>query len=199
MEENVKEQCRQKILKAARKLIAEKGAANTTLRNIATEAGVSNGALYYYFHSKDLILYEIMDEDTSAAAELAKRVNEKNFTQEELETVALKVLTQRITDSQENRLFYYLAHEAMLGNKELREKFQEKYESWFNSVDEIVAGLLDVQKSPKTRAIANIILAAIDGLCLQRQIGLNHSLESEWEIYKKLILLGRAKELLARD
>ncbi|HPF21634.1 MAG TPA: helix-turn-helix domain-containing protein, partial [Syntrophomonas sp.] len=54
MEENVKEQCRQKILKAARKLIAEKGAANTTLRNIATEAGVSNGALYYYFHSKDL-------------------------------------------------------------------------------------------------------------------------------------------------
>jgi AcrR family transcriptional regulator len=51
------EETRERILDTALRLFREKGFDDTTMRDIASEAGVATGAAYYYFHSKeDLVM-----------------------------------------------------------------------------------------------------------------------------------------------
>jgi AcrR family transcriptional regulator len=51
------EETREKILDTALRLFRERGFDETTMRDIASEAGVATGAAYYYFHSKeDLVM-----------------------------------------------------------------------------------------------------------------------------------------------
>jgi len=47
---------REKILKAAERLFAEKGYENASIRDIAGVAGVADGTIYNYFENKDALL-----------------------------------------------------------------------------------------------------------------------------------------------
>jgi len=55
-----------KILGAAARLFREKGYSATSLREIAREAEIKSGSLYYYFPSKEAILNEVLDRGISA-------------------------------------------------------------------------------------------------------------------------------------
>ncbi len=55
----MKEQKRKKICDIAAELFAEKGFENTTTRDISKAAGMSDAGVYYYFDSKELLLYQI--------------------------------------------------------------------------------------------------------------------------------------------
>ena len=79
------EETRAKIFETALRLFRERGFENTTMRDVATEAGVATGAAYYYFRSKeDLVMAfylrtaeEARDEFTAALAatkDLRKRL-----------------------------------------------------------------------------------------------------------------------------
>jgi len=50
------DETRQRILEAARKLFGRRGFDTTTVREIADEVGITDGALYYHFRSKREIL-----------------------------------------------------------------------------------------------------------------------------------------------
>jgi len=59
------EETRRRIYEAALQMFREKGFEQTTMRDIARQAGVALGAAYYYFDSKDAIVlafYEEMQE-----------------------------------------------------------------------------------------------------------------------------------------
>lgn len=49
----------ERLLNAARMLFAEKGFESTSVQDVVTAAGVTKGAMYHYFTSKDDLLYEI--------------------------------------------------------------------------------------------------------------------------------------------
>jgi AcrR family transcriptional regulator len=55
-----RENTREEILTAARKVLLENGVGGTTLDAVANEAGMSKTAIYYYFASKDALLYELI-------------------------------------------------------------------------------------------------------------------------------------------
>ena len=57
--ENVREQ----LLCEAKKQIAERGYANTTIRSVAGECGLAVGTVYNYFKSKDMLIASFMAED----------------------------------------------------------------------------------------------------------------------------------------
>jgi AcrR family transcriptional regulator len=58
--ERRREASRDEILAAARRVLLKHGIANTTLAAIAEEAGLSKASLYYYFASKDALLFELI-------------------------------------------------------------------------------------------------------------------------------------------
>lgn len=53
------EQTRQLLLEVAMRSFAEKGLANTSLKEVAAEAGVTHGALYWHFKNRDELLRQL--------------------------------------------------------------------------------------------------------------------------------------------
>ncbi|GAA0576205.1 TetR family transcriptional regulator [Kribbella sandramycini] len=75
------EQTRELILSTALRLFREQGYAKTTMRAIATEAGVSVGNAYYYYSSKDHLMqayYDHLQEQHRDAVETIL-AGEKSF------------------------------------------------------------------------------------------------------------------------
>ena len=56
------DETRARIMAAAMDLFRRKGFEETTMRDIAAEAGVATGAAYYYFDSKDAIVLEFYNQ-----------------------------------------------------------------------------------------------------------------------------------------
>lgn len=59
-QERRRERSREEILDAARAVILRGGIAAATLEAVAKEVGVSKAALYYYYPSKDALLFELI-------------------------------------------------------------------------------------------------------------------------------------------
>jgi AcrR family transcriptional regulator len=58
--ERRRERSREEIVEAARRVILAKGLAGTTLEAVAAEVGLTKAALYYYYPSKDALMFEIV-------------------------------------------------------------------------------------------------------------------------------------------
>ncbi|HRQ64122.1 MAG TPA: helix-turn-helix domain-containing protein [Xanthomonadaceae bacterium] len=60
--ERLRDHTREEILDAARRVVLERGIAGTTLEAVARDVGMSKAALYYYFPSKDALLFALVFE-----------------------------------------------------------------------------------------------------------------------------------------
>jgi len=69
---------RQQLLKAATKVFAEKGYAATRLSDIADEANVTRGAIYWHFENKKNLFIALFKERVSPIFELVAQAIEEN-------------------------------------------------------------------------------------------------------------------------
>ena len=60
----VVEDRREQIMDAAMRVFAQKGYSKATNKDIAREAGITTGLIYYYFESKEALLYAILEART---------------------------------------------------------------------------------------------------------------------------------------
>lgn len=188
------------IINAAMDVVSKEGVQGATLRSIAERAGISTGALYYYYNTKDLILYDLVDVQTSKALEIAEnfrkcREVKGSGTQlwenkQDTATYLVEQIEERILGVQANRIFFYLAQEAIMGNKELQEKFQEKYRLWLEAIEEILISVFGSVRSQHTRALAVIVNATVDGFMLKELLGVQTGVEKELRQIGKLLLQG---------
>ena len=74
-----KEKKRQVIRNAAAELFAHKGFENTTTRDISNAAGMSKGAPYYYFESKEDLLFQILNENGSRGLKRIKEIKKSDL------------------------------------------------------------------------------------------------------------------------
>ncbi len=158
---------RMKIIAAAQKVIAQYGVANTTLKLIADTAGISKGSLYYYFKTKDSILYSVVDEDFRISRRVMQQYRAGQLNKRQLKEAIIGGIHERLQKKSENRLHLYLAHEAMIGNEELMASYKAKYADWVNDISEGFSIAFDVPNSSWTRLLAFFFICAMDGWCLQ--------------------------------
>jgi AcrR family transcriptional regulator len=55
-----RERSREEIVAATRAVLARRGVAGTTLDEVAREVGLTKAALYYYYRSKDALLFDVV-------------------------------------------------------------------------------------------------------------------------------------------
>ncbi|MEV0054995.1 TetR family transcriptional regulator [Saccharopolyspora shandongensis] len=67
---------RSQLLSIAATLFATRGYAETTVRDIADEAGILSGSLYHHFSSKEAMLDEILRDFLSALRERFRKIEE---------------------------------------------------------------------------------------------------------------------------
>ncbi len=161
---------RQSILDEASKLIAQKGVKNTSLADISKEVGISKGTLYYYYSTKNDIIYDIADVHLKQITEeLLSWIDniEDNVASEEI----LKVVFERISTAEtRGKLHLYLISDAVTSNEPLRQRFREKYKEWRITLENGLRKVLK-NKTVDYGVLSYIILAALDGFTVQWMLG----------------------------
>ena len=155
---------RQKILETAMAMISEKGVDKTSLAGISRTSGLSKGTLYYYYATKNDLIFDIadlhMERITGTLFSLIKENSALSW--EDLLTAFFETL---LTSEARSRLHLYLVREAISGNDALKNRFQKTYADWFAMVDEVYAKMpgpqIDVQAKSK------LLVAVVDGFILQ--------------------------------
>jgi len=182
---------KERILEAARRLISRNGITGATMRGIAEEAGLSTGAIYHYYKSKEEILYDVMDESLSVSTQMAARVRTSEFQKDEvIEEIYANIIT-RFKKNDENRLQFYLAQEAMQGNEELSEKFRQKYQDWIGGTQELIEKLYQKEPTKYDKAFATLLIGAIDGVVMQLLMNANPAdIDTVTEVYHEILKVG---------
>lgn len=111
---------REQILEAATRVFAKKGFRRATTREVAREAGVSEGTIYNYFEDKDALLMAILDalnetERRAADFEEGLATDFGGFVEE--------YLRRRMSLIWENKDIFRVVLSEMLVNRELRERY----------------------------------------------------------------------------
>ncbi len=160
---------RQKIIDSASRLIVEKGIENTSLADIARETDISKGTLYYYYASKDDLIFDLTERHMSRiTSELLDLIAHGTDNVDATETLKIVYETLINADTR-SRLHLYLVREALTGNAVLKKRFLRKYQQWQSMLEDslrkLCPGITNV------RMKAQLIIASIDGYIIQSMLG----------------------------
>lgn len=106
------ERTRLKLLDAAEKLFASKGYSNTSLRDIAANAGIQEPGIYNHFKGKDALYSEVLDRALQPLADAIEATIVNGAPEKDLVTLPAK-LTDLLAD---HPAMPALFHQALIGS-----------------------------------------------------------------------------------
>ena len=122
----------QRLLNVARTLFAEKGFEGTSVQDVVVAAGVTKGAMYHYFSSKDDLLYEIYGRVLRMQMErLEKFVSQEGPVEERLHAAAADVVATTIENLDSTTIFFRSLHQlSEEKQKEVRRERRRYHETF---------------------------------------------------------------------
>lgn len=158
---------RQEIVNAAWRCAARKGFSDLTIDEVCSEAGLSKGAFYGYFDSKQVLLLALLEEDASALDELADELEARDIRDVERIRRFTRATLERGGDPGQVQLRADL-WAGMLTDEAVRDRFsravarrRKRLKQWIDRA--VVSG--ELAETP-SNALASILLALGDGLTL---------------------------------
>ncbi len=159
---------RKRIIEKAGKLMAEKGIKQTTLADIAREAQISRGTLFYYYASKNDLIYDILEKHLSDVTDaIFASLPRRKSDIADWVIVLRNTLTALIQDENNAKINLYLLQEAILDNSDLKDRFAVKYQTWRELIAGQIARAFGIADSRRLPALGTLLLAMIDGLTIQ--------------------------------
>jgi TetR/AcrR family transcriptional repressor of nem operon len=192
------------ILMVSLKLFLQKNFKEVTMKEIVKETGLSKGAFYHYFESKEQLFYEIIDYFFSAILEYDfKQLPDDTLYRfyhanaEQLNNIRFQFLTKDREQGEDfiNLNFFALLFDAFKMFPEFRSKMEAYHEkemtAWIDAIrqarasGEIISPLTDKQ-------IAQIFLFSSDGLTMNLTMesstsDLDLRLASLWDNFYKTL------------
>lgn len=160
---------RNQILDAAWSCFAKRGFHQTTMQDIATDAGISAGAIYRYYASKEAVLAAITERNTERYAELLADI--RSEAKEPMDM--LDAIGQTMLATFEDPMFETNARldievrPETLRNDVLRERFRQQLEFWRKSLVVLLQEAKDkgeLRRDIDVDTFVVLAIAAYDGL-----------------------------------
>ncbi|HDQ71608.1 MAG TPA: TetR/AcrR family transcriptional regulator [Chloroflexi bacterium] len=161
---------RQAIIDVTARLVVERGVENTSLADIANEADISKGTLYYYYSSKSDLIFDIAEQHIDRVTAYLTAWFDQAAQELTPEEMLRNVLEALLGAELRGKLHLYLIQQAIANDPTLQERFQAKYASWKEMLEERLSVILDNGESQS--ALASILIALIDGLLIQSVLGI---------------------------
>jgi len=174
-----------KILDGASLLLRERSFADISIADIAESCGVSKGSVYYYYKSKDELLYDIADRYIDHAYNDLMVWVEDEKKDTSLPRLIRYALSRGLNDSGKS-LRLHLTMEAIAGNEKLKEKLLAKYDVFRKVFSEKIS---QRKQGADGNYYAWLILMLIDGLLIQNLLR-NSSFNTEEFIEQTVKLLS---------
>jgi TetR/AcrR family transcriptional repressor of bet genes len=135
---------RQQICRAAASVIAREGFAGTTMRNVASEAGVSTGMLNHYFANRAELLRQALVHVSERSQERYERaIDGVPPGVERLEALLDSVLAEDSEMRETWRVWINASGEAVR-LPEMRRTIEERLGHWFDLVDVALEGIVEL-------------------------------------------------------
>ncbi|PFB80228.1 TetR family transcriptional regulator [Bacillus anthracis] len=171
---------KEKLLEAAKSIIAEHGMERLTLKAVAESAQVTQGTVYYHFKTKDQLLLEVTESFCKASWEqIGKDV--------QLEKVLQSAESRCVKDSMYHHLFFQLVASG-LQNDAMKDKIGGLLHYENQELKEVlnkkIGDTMTSQISTETWSV--LCNALIDGLALQALFNPSFSTE---KVYGDLYML----------
>lgn len=126
------------IVNAARKLVVKHGSEHVTVRRIAKEVGVTEGAIYRHFKSKrDILSLLIQDIDDTLMSDIRKNYKGQLKTIETLGDIILSHLSS--IEQRKGVSFQVIAEIISLGDKRLNKQMKNAINNYLNSIKDILS------------------------------------------------------------
>ncbi|MGN2370394.1 TetR/AcrR family transcriptional regulator [Clostridium cagae] len=172
MEEIINNKRKLRIIDAAIKVFTNKSFEEVTMRKIAATAGLTTGAIYYHYKSKDDLLYDVINR----SIHFIYRISEKDGTNLKNKDVLLSEIknevTIRLSKKDEQKLHLLLISYLISKNGELKEKYKENYNIIIDKVANMYLYTFGVENEKLKKSLASIFVAALDGMAIQYSLGL---------------------------
>jgi AcrR family transcriptional regulator len=182
------------IVLAARKLIVKYGSENVTIKKMAHEIGVTEGAIYRHFNSKkDILSFLIDDIEETLVGDI-----EKNYSGEvgSVDSLA-KIMMEHITSIEQRRgvTFQVIAEIVSFGDEELNNKVYGVINNYIARIKAILCeGIKSGVIKPDTDldAVAKLFFGMTQGLVniwalSKYRFNLEKEYKPLWEVFIKSI------------
>jgi AcrR family transcriptional regulator len=175
--EEYKEKKRQEILQSAHACFARKGFEASTVDEIVTHSGLSKGAIYNYFKSKDEIYLALMEGQTNeSGTKFTKAIAERETALDKLNYLFEAYLLNDPNDEEnkDQALVHFEFRLYSTRKPELKKALTERYKSFFVT---LLAGIIkegkstgEFKKEIDPDMYADIFWAMVNGVTLQATI-----------------------------
>lgn len=152
------------ILDTAEELLKENPFSEVTLANIAEKANISKGTLYYYYKSKNEILFDVTDRYLSRQWDELIQWTENKEKDTSPHRLVNYVIERNIAYS---GLRLHLFDAALLGDEEIRSRLVRRYGEFQKLISEKIA-----ERTEKVSAdfFTWLILTVSDGIIIQKSL-----------------------------
>lgn len=175
--EEYKEKKRQEILHSAHACFAKKGFEASTVDDIVAHSGISKGAIYNYFKSKDEIYLALMDGQTNeSGTKFTKAISKRETALDKLNYLIDAYLNNDPNDEEnkDHALVHFEFRLYSTRKPDLKKALTERYKSFF--VNLLVGIIKEGQSSGEFKKeivpvmYADIFWAMVNGVTLQATI-----------------------------
>lgn len=170
---------RAQILRAARSIFIERGYLSARVEDVASRAGLSKGAVYFYFESKREIFDALVEEELAVTRSFLADAERD----ERPAVIKLLDLGRRYLDYfaglKTPPRFFLLMSELAIRDEELRRKVTAVHEDFVSATEGVILqGIREgAFRTYDARAVALFLKAFIDGLAGQSAVGMRPDTE----------------------
>lgn len=173
---------KKQLLDAALHVFATQGFEKASMREIAANAGLTTGAIYYHYKNKDDLYYDAVKESAYFVHKLSEKDKDSKLktNQEMFEEISANV-RDRMSKEIEQRLLILLTAYAITKGGRIKEKYRLDYNEIIDKVAKLYFYAFGVENQACQKRIAAILVAALDGVALQYSLGV---LDINDEVFK---------------
>lgn len=182
MNTNEPNEKKQHILDAAISVFIENGFEETSMRQIASAAGLTTGAIYHHFKNKDELFYHAVKEAMYFAQKLSEKDESSNLksTENMLNEISNKV-RERMSKVNEQRLLVLLIGYVLSKGGSLSESLKQDYNEIINKVADMYFYAFGIENKNCKKSLAAILIAALDGVAMQYSLGVLKQEDQEFK------------------
>lgn len=172
------------IIDAAIEVISEDGFQRTTIKQIASKAGIADGTIYNYFKNKDDILLGIT---ARLSEEEAQDINLAEAEQIDFATFVAMFVNPRMDEIADRYQTLKVSLPEMITNAELGSRVYEQiYAPMFAIIEHYFQQLIDERQIDvdDSALAARLFASPFMGLIMLRMLGDEH-IAANWDSYKE--------------
>ena len=178
-------QKKQHILDTARKIFAEKGYKNVTMKDIVDASDISRGGLYLYFSSTQELLLELLQQEADETDDVFTRKITEEDSAADILTLFLKEQKKELLQKKNNLTMAVYEYSFEAQNKK-NSMLRKQFEAGIKVIEKLIeSGIASGEfYCENPRGAAENIMYVLEGMRINSQtIGITESMVDEQLLY----------------